>query len=453
MTNGDLLDGWKSISTYVGKSVKTVQRWERESDFPIHRVPGRRSVFAMKAEVKDWLSHYTNGEEHSGNGKRRDAGQLDWLFRPRRVSPVFLALIILALGVIAARNMDLRAGNTPVLGPLTVKISPYSQGSLLTVRNGLGNLSLQRRWEYNWFDFAKRTPGSCMWHVVDVNKDGLDDFLLAAPEKSVPMIDVYLQDSEGRLNLERSLNFGDSIDYQGKVSRMGRIESFTAADLDGDGVPELIALPHHASKYPALLMVTTLHGEPILTMEHPGWLNGILQVRHVGSECRLYISGTNNFITKYSEPVVMRLSMDWHRRGVRFSLLRPGRKMGDSVPDGVALTYARMGSFPPNAFMSMWERAAIRRNNRKGWRGTLLVEVGYYDTRKGTAVLPGGNTLIAVRAFELAPDLFLVDAEFTDIMLGPLDIHPKQEPYSSLLKLHYWNGHDWQDTVCTVPEQ
>ena len=451
MTNGDILDGWKSISTFVGKSVKTVQRWERESDFPIHRVPGRRSVFAMKAEVNVWLSRQTDGEEHSANGKRRDAGQVDWLFRPRRVSPVFLALIILALGVIAARKMGLRAGNTPVLGPLTVKIAPYSQGSLLTVRNGLGNLSLQRRFDYNWFDFAKRTPGSCMWHIVDLNGDGLDDFLLAAPEKSVPMIDVYLQDSKGRLNLERSLHFSDSIDYQGKVSWMGRIESFTAADLDGDGVPELIALPHHASKYPALLMVTTLQGEPILTMEHPGRLNGIVQVRHVDRKVRLYISGTNNFITKYSEPVVMRLSMDWHRRGLRFSLMRPGRHMVDTIPMGVALTYARLGSFPPNAFMSMWERAVIRLNNRKGWRGTLLVEAGYYDTRKGTAVLPGGGLMAPVRMFELAPDLSLVDAEFADIMLGPLDIHPKQEPYRSLLKPHYWNGHDWQDTVCTVP--
>jgi len=405
----------------------------------------------MKSEVNAWLKRQPEPEKYTEDERPAKTGSFDQLFRPRQVSPLVLVLITIAIGVMAFQDLKDIKNTQPVLGPLTVRLVPYSQGSLLTVKNGLGNLPLQFRWDYNWCDFAVHTPGSCMWHVVDLNGDGLDDFLLAAPEKSVPMIDVYLQDSEGRLNLERSLNFSDSIDYQGKVARMGRIESFTTADLVGAGVPELIALPHHASKYPALLIVMTLHGERVLTMEHPGWLNGILQVRHVGSEFRLYISGTNNFITKYSEPVVMRLSMDGHRRGVRFSLLRPGRKMGDSVPDGVALTYTRMGSFPSNRFMSMWERAAIRRKNRKQWRGALLVETGFYDTRKGTRVLPGGSILIAVRAFELAPDLSLVDAEFADVMLGTLDIHPKQEPYRSLLKPHYWNGHDWQDTVCTVP--
>lgn len=233
---------------------------------------------------------------------------------------------------------------------------------------------------------------------------------------------------------------------------MGRIESFTVTDLDGDGVPEVIALPHHDSMYPTLLVVRTLRGEPILIMEHPGRLNGIVQARRRGNVFRLYVSGTNNFITKYSEPVVMRLSMDWHRRGVRFSLLRPERAMAGTVPKGVALTYARMGNFPPNGFMSPWERAAIRWKHRRQWQGDLRVEAGFYDSRKGATVLPGGSTLMAVRTFELAPDLSLVNAEFADILLGPLDIHPNQEPFRSLLKLHYWNGRDWQDTVCSVPQ-
>ncbi len=451
MTNGDLLDGWKSISTFIGKSVKTIQRWERESDFPVHRVPGRQSVFAMRSEVNAWLKRQPKPEKYSEDERPGKTGRFDALFRPRRVSPLVLVLITLAIGVIAFQDLKDVKDVHSVLGPLKVRLVPYSQGSMLTVENGLGNLSLQRKWDYNWFDFAKRTPGSRLWHIVDLNGDGLDDFLLAAPEKSVPMLDIYLQNPNGRLNLERSLNFGNSIEYQGKVSRMERIESFTTADLDGDGVRELIALTHHASKYPALLMVTTLHGEPILTMEHPGWLNGIVQVRHLDRKARLYISGTNNFITTYSEPVIMCLSMDWHRRGLRFSLMRPGRHMVDTVPMGVSLTYARLGSFPPNAFMSMWERAVIRLNNLKRWRGTLLVEAGYYDTRKGTAVLPGGALMAPVRIFELAPDLSLVDAQYYDVVLEALDIHPEQEPYYSLLKSQYWNGHVWQDTACTVP--
>lgn len=200
MTERDVIDGWKNISTYIRKSVKTVQRWERESDFPVHRVPGRQSVYALKEEVDEWLEWQTKTEKASTSETRGIRAQWDWMYRPRRISPALLILIAIVLGAISIRNMSVKEDSTTVLGPLTVKIVPYSKGSLLTVKNGLGNVSLQHKWNYNWCD-AMLTHGLCMWRVVDVNRDGLDDFLLANPEKSLPMIDVYFQDPNGGLTL------------------------------------------------------------------------------------------------------------------------------------------------------------------------------------------------------------------------------------------------------------
>jgi tetratricopeptide (TPR) repeat protein len=51
------LDGWKDIAAYLGRSERTVKRWEAEGGLPTHRVPGarKRSVFAFTAELDEWL--------------------------------------------------------------------------------------------------------------------------------------------------------------------------------------------------------------------------------------------------------------------------------------------------------------------------------------------------------------------------------------------------------------
>lgn len=52
-----VLNSWKEISAYVGRSVRTVQRWEAELGLPIRRPRGRsRSpVIAMSDEIDAWL--------------------------------------------------------------------------------------------------------------------------------------------------------------------------------------------------------------------------------------------------------------------------------------------------------------------------------------------------------------------------------------------------------------
>jgi hypothetical protein len=54
---GDTLNGWKEIAAYIGKSVRSVQRWERELALPVHRIPtaeGGQIVYARRAEIDAW---------------------------------------------------------------------------------------------------------------------------------------------------------------------------------------------------------------------------------------------------------------------------------------------------------------------------------------------------------------------------------------------------------------
>ncbi len=52
-----VLSCWKEIAAYLGRGVRTVQRWERELGLPVRRPwPGKRQiVFAFPAELDAWI--------------------------------------------------------------------------------------------------------------------------------------------------------------------------------------------------------------------------------------------------------------------------------------------------------------------------------------------------------------------------------------------------------------
>jgi len=52
----DRLDSWKEIASFLGRGVRTVQRWEREEGLPVHRLAHdkRGSVYARREELAAW---------------------------------------------------------------------------------------------------------------------------------------------------------------------------------------------------------------------------------------------------------------------------------------------------------------------------------------------------------------------------------------------------------------
>ena len=53
---GGRLEGWKAIATYVGRDVRTVNRWEADEGLPVHRHVHRRrgTVYAFQSELDAW---------------------------------------------------------------------------------------------------------------------------------------------------------------------------------------------------------------------------------------------------------------------------------------------------------------------------------------------------------------------------------------------------------------
>ena len=55
---GEVFSGWKDVANYLGKSVRTVQRYERELGLPIRRPAAKATiaVIATKTELDAWIS-------------------------------------------------------------------------------------------------------------------------------------------------------------------------------------------------------------------------------------------------------------------------------------------------------------------------------------------------------------------------------------------------------------
>ena len=84
-----MLNSWKGIATFLDRGVRTVQRWERDLQLPVHRIgKGPRSpVYALVPELKFWVatsgvnSHRALQAVESGNGIPTNG-------RPKILSPI-----------------------------------------------------------------------------------------------------------------------------------------------------------------------------------------------------------------------------------------------------------------------------------------------------------------------------------------------------------------------------
>ena len=122
-TANDRLDGWESISDYLGWTPRTAIRWEKLKGLPVHRVPGgkRQPVYAFKHEIDEWfgrtggaestLAHATVTLESTAIAES-PAAPLPTRRIPRRA---IYAAIVVAILLIAVLSISKRLSTQPVI--------------------------------------------------------------------------------------------------------------------------------------------------------------------------------------------------------------------------------------------------------------------------------------------------------------------------------------------------
>jgi TolB-like protein/Tfp pilus assembly protein PilF len=100
---GKRLDSWKEIATYLGRDVRTIQRWETRDDLPVHRLQHSKigSVFAYTGELDAWRDarDQSSDEKASGAGPRTAStnAQRSW-----RALAVLAAAAVLSAVLVSA---------------------------------------------------------------------------------------------------------------------------------------------------------------------------------------------------------------------------------------------------------------------------------------------------------------------------------------------------------------
>jgi hypothetical protein len=82
-----VLTGWKEIARYMGKGVRTVQRWEQYFGLPVRRALGsdKRAVLARPRDLDQWVA--ARCETRIDGDRRREHVELDrtWSLLQQRI--------------------------------------------------------------------------------------------------------------------------------------------------------------------------------------------------------------------------------------------------------------------------------------------------------------------------------------------------------------------------------
>jgi hypothetical protein len=69
-SGSEILNSWKEVAQYLGRGVRTVQRWEHDLGLPVRRPRGksRSAVIAFREELDGWLTDCPQTAQHHDNG-------------------------------------------------------------------------------------------------------------------------------------------------------------------------------------------------------------------------------------------------------------------------------------------------------------------------------------------------------------------------------------------------
>ncbi|MFP5227602.1 MAG: hypothetical protein ACLGXA_08210 [Acidobacteriota bacterium] len=120
-----VLTSWKDIATYMGKGVRTVQRWEQEAGLPVRRARShdKKAVLAIPQEIDAWVAKRTGigpSKEHDGATSPRELqARLDAQIVAARV-------LTKSAGELRRSACELRDGVHSSLALLTERIARMS---------------------------------------------------------------------------------------------------------------------------------------------------------------------------------------------------------------------------------------------------------------------------------------------------------------------------------------
>ncbi len=130
MVDRQVLDSWKEIAAYLGRSVRTCQRLERDLDLPVHRLEEtpKARVFAYQDEIDLWINRSKNSESEARSK----------LFGLKKILiPASAALFLIIMAVVIWKFLPQKETGTAVIP------APKTSVAVVYFKNNTGDENLE----------------------------------------------------------------------------------------------------------------------------------------------------------------------------------------------------------------------------------------------------------------------------------------------------------------------
>jgi predicted DNA-binding transcriptional regulator AlpA len=316
-TDADRLNGWKEIAAFLGKSVRTVQRWEREFSLPVHRLGGNGSevVFAWRSEITEWTRSAAqarasagtppDGEEPSAASTARRAATRGaeieaapatrpaWALAPRwRAALATAALLAVSTALwIGWREGLFGAGDGP---PASWRVAD----DRLTVLDSRGRTLWSHRFRldlseesYAPYAVADRDLPPPV-RIEDIDGDGSREVLVAVKTLGVTRPSLYVFNADGSVRFSNgppavTLRFGET-DYPPEWMVMG-----TWTTINSAHERSIWVLYYQKPHFPSLLTRLDTQGRVRSEYVSNGYIRIVREARWKGKDAVL-ITAINN---------------------------------------------------------------------------------------------------------------------------------------------------------------
>lgn len=308
-SDDDVLNGWKDIAAYVGKSVRTAQRWELHFGLPTHRLktPDGQVVYARRSEIEAWraaLDPDTRRATTDADAPDADteSAEISEPVRapeppadpvpaaaplPARATPLWRHSVVTTAALVVAVGAlvwwwSWRTGTSRAFGPTPLTLALVDKE--LHAFDGRGNLLWTHR-----FTTKVSKPNESLGRSVDGN------------DAHVARVDL---DGDGTLDNIVAVSPGSSPEEaQGliAISDTGRV----LWQVTGDQTLRCGGRNYHA---PWVVTSVVLRGDPVPEVwvafsHHTWWPSYVVQVHRDGrQEVRYVQSGWIKALTDWSTP-------------------------------------------------------------------------------------------------------------------------------------------------------
>jgi hypothetical protein len=215
------LAGWKAIGAYLGRSVRSVQRWERDLGLPVRRVRTRTSevVFARREDIDAWFAtRSANIPPKEEQGDTPANGPSPW--QKHRARVVAVSVLTAAAGILAVgSSLIARRAAEPARWAV--------ESGVFVVRDIRGGFLWAHRFDqpvdpaiarYDAEKIRLNRPPSVTF--ADLEGDGSTEVLAALGR------DFHCFESDGRLRfrhaVRRTVRFGDES-YGPEFAALGSV--------------------------------------------------------------------------------------------------------------------------------------------------------------------------------------------------------------------------------------